>query len=145
MPLASRVFESATHVREQMAPKVADKLAEALSNAADRVGAHGTRDTRSRWKPLAIGAGAVAGALVVAWIVRARRAADAWDNDASRSPSEQPDGQEITDPTEAKLKETLGQAKEAVSAAVDAAADKTKDSKDNVTDLSARARSASGN
>jgi hypothetical protein len=79
-------------------------VAEALRMAADRVGAHGTHGTRrggSRWKPLAIGAGAVAGALVVAWIVRARRVADAWEYDASRFPSEQPAGQEITDPAEA--------------------------------------------
>jgi hypothetical protein len=143
----SRVFEAATQVREQVVPGVADKVAEALSTAADRVGAHGTRGTktgRSRRKPLAIGAGAVAGALVLVWIVRARRPGGAWEYDASRFPSERPDGQEITGPAEAELNETLDNAREAVSGAVDAAADKSMDTKNKVTDLSDRARSASG-
>jgi hypothetical protein len=137
--VAPQVFEVATQVRAQGVPKVADKVAEVLSSAAERVGAHGTSSTRSggfRWKPLALGAGAVAGALVVARVVRARRAADAGTHGARKFPSERPNEQEITDPTEAKLKETLDHAKEAVSQAVDAAASKPTDPKNTVTDLS---------
>ena len=137
--VAPQIFEVATRVREHGAPNVADKVAEALTSAAERVGAHGTTGTKTgglRWRQLAIGVCAVAGGLVVVQIIRGRRAASARTHGASKCPSERPNEQEITDPTEAKLKETIDHAKEAVSQAVNAAASKKKEPKDVVSDMS---------
>ena len=151
--VAPKVAVAATQVREQVAPKVADKVAEVLTAAADRIGTHGAHGThgtqgrrggRSRWKPLAIVAGSVAGAVVVVRVVQARKAAESWEYDPSRFSSDRPDEQQISDPTEAKLKDTVDQAKAAVSDAVDSAGDKASD-KGKVTDLSDRARSAAQN
>jgi hypothetical protein len=161
--VADKVAEAAVQVREQVAPKVADKVAEALSTAADRIGTHGTHGSRSsrlRWKPLAIGAGAVVGAVVVVRVMRARRAASAWEYDASGFSSELPDADAISDRTQATIEETVDEARAAVSEAVAAAADpiggtkdskgskgskESKDSKDTggtVTDVSDRVRAA---
>lgn len=135
--VAPQVVEVATRVREQGAPKIADKVAEALNSAADRVGAHGTTGAKSggsRWKSVTIGVGAVVGILVVARVVRARRAAGAVTYGTSQLPSDRPEEQKITDLTEAKLKETLDHSKEAVTLAVASAAGKSKDPEDRGAD-----------
>lgn len=116
-----QVLDVAARVRDQGAPKIADKVAEALSSVADKVGAHGTARAKgggSRWKPVLIGVGAVAGILVVARVLRARRASGAATYGTAQFPSDGPGEQKITDLTEAKLKETLDHSKEAVALAV---------------------------